>query len=277
MLHDYGKLVSLPVQRRLLTQLAGMHRGARAGTSHEFLEMDEYKVGDDVGDIDWKATARHNQPVVKQFEATAILSAYLLLDAGANMAAAASLTETKKQVALEFVTAICWLMRGDHLGLVLGNQAEVRAVPARSGTAHSQQILRLAERAQVSGPAANLDRLLRYPLPHRSMVLLVTDAYQLNESTALALRRLQARHSVFVFLVADLDPTEAGPGPVRDVGGALIPQFAQTNPTVAYQWANLNRARLQWVEQVLNSVPHATAASRAEVLPALLELFDRHA
>ena len=87
---EYAKFIDLPVQRKLLSLLEGRHGGSGAGSSHEFLDMAEYKVGDDVSDIDWKASARLSQPVVKRFEATAVLNVVLAVDTGSNMAALAS-------------------------------------------------------------------------------------------------------------------------------------------------------------------------------------------
>lgn len=283
-LHDYGKLVSIPVQRKLTSLLSGMHQGLRAGSSHEFLDMEEYKAGDDVSDIDWKATARHNRAVVKRFEATATLNAYLLIDAGANMAATAAVgpLQTKQDVALEFTTAMCWLtaLRGDHLGLVVGNAQQVRSVPARSGVAHAQKVLRIAQTATVDGPAASVGRLadrIRLGTAPRSILIVVTDHHQVTLEVVASLRRLRVRHRVLVFLVDDYDPTEvAAPGLVREVGGGALPEFLANDPTIAYQWSNTRRALREQAELRLtqSGLRFATAGSREDVLPALLELFE---
>ncbi len=286
-LHDYGKLVAIPVQRRLVSLLAGMHQGLRAGSSHEFLDMEEYKVGDDVSDIDWKTTARHSQPIIKRFESTAILTSYLLVDTGNTMAAEARLGngETKRDVALEFATAICWLtaLRGDHLGLVVGNEGELRSIPARSGISHAQKILRVAQMARVDGPGPALPRLahrVRNGLSPRSILIFVTDHYQITPRAAEALKRLQAKHKVLVCLVEDRDPTGPAPsvgGTLTDVNAGNLPDFVAGDPTLRYQWSIAHRAALDAAEKRLRDagITFASAGSRAEVLPALLELFGK--
>ena len=287
-LHDYGKLVSIPVQRRLVTLLSGMHQGVRAGSSHEFLDMEEYKAGDDVSDIDWKATARMGMPVVKRFESTAILTAYLLVDTGNSMAAAArdGQGETKRDVAVEFATAMAWLtaLRGDHLGLVVGNAGELRSVPARSGIAHAQKILRIAETSSVEGPGADVSRLLhrvRSGVSPRAILILVTDHYRITPAIAQALRRLRARHKVLVLLVEDKDPTDSEvqvmPGAVKDVSQGTIPDFVAQDPTLRYQWSVAHRAVLEMAERRLQDagIQYATAGGKQEILPAMLQLFGK--
>lgn len=273
-LHDYGKLVSIPLQRRLTTIMAGIHQGLRAGTSHEFLDMEEYKAGDPVTDIDWKATARHNRPIVKRFESAATLTAYLLVDTGNTMAAAAKSGETKKEVAVEFVTAISWLtaLRGDHLGLVAGNVGERTAIPARSGVSHAEKILRVSESASVRGAGPDVGRLVaraRVGTRSRSILFLITDHFQITGELAASLRKLKPRHKVFVFLIEDFDPT-AQPG-TRDVQGGLLPNFLASDRSLQSEWADARQALMGQAELRLKQqgIPFATAGSRAEVLPAL--------
>lgn len=281
-LHDYAKLVSMPVQRRLFSILAGIHRGENAGTSHEFLDMAEYKVGDDISDIDWKTSARMGHPVVKRFESAAVLSVYLVVDSGANMAALASGGMTKKQVADEFSTAIAWLtaMRGDLLGLVVGNSQKVRAFPARSGLTHAETVLRVANGGAVSDPPPGVPQLLRRldtTLQHRSMILLVTDQQQITPEVWRPLRRLLTRHRVGVLLVNDLDPTRAGAEDrLADVQAGAIPDFVKNDPTIAHQWAIALREQRRRSHELLATlrIPFAEAGSEADILPALVQILE---
>lgn len=282
---DYTKLVELPVRKKLLSLLAGRHGGERAGSSHEFLDMAEYKVGDDISDIDWKSTARHNQPIIKRFESTAVMNVFLVVDGGANMAALSSGGQgiLKKDVADEFCTAIAWLTaaRGDLLGLVVGNQRQLRSVPARSGLSHSETILRVAGMAVPDGPAADLPRLLRRlesGARSRSLVLIVTDREQINRSLWRTLRRLQTRQRVMVLLTEDYDPTQAAEGDqLADVNAGPIPDFVKDNPTIGYQWSRVVEQQRRQAEELLRAlrIPFAAAGSREDVLGALLALTER--
>ena len=45
-----------------------------------FSEVREYQYGDDIRDIDWNVTARHNRPYVKVYEEERELTVVLLVD-----------------------------------------------------------------------------------------------------------------------------------------------------------------------------------------------------
>lgn len=283
-LYDYGKLVDLPVERELVSLLAGQHRGERAGTSHEFLDMAEYKLGDDISDVDWKATARHGRPIVKRFEAAAVLSVYLVVDGGANMAALAGSGPntgdlySKKDVADEVCTAVSWLTarRSDHLGLVIGNEERVRFFPARSGFAHAETVVRAVAATSVDSPGPDVPRLLRRAetgLRRRSLLLLVTDRQQVTPHLVRSLRRLQTRHRVGVVLVDDFDPTaDGGSAALADVRGGPLPRFVRGDPAIASQWAAVRGAEDARARALLDQarIPWAAAGTPAEVLPALI-------
>ena len=45
-----------------------------------FSEVREYQYGDDIRNIDWNVTARHNKPYVKVFEEERELTVMLMID-----------------------------------------------------------------------------------------------------------------------------------------------------------------------------------------------------
>lgn len=278
-LQDYSRLVPYPVRRKLLSLLDGYHRGEGAGSSQEFLDMAEYRVGDDIADIDWKATARLSQPVVKRFEATAVLSVVIAADTGAQMAALAPDGRPKKDTERELVRALSWLVssHGDLLGLVAGNAAGVEKLPARAGVAHAEALLREATAASVSGAPSDLALVLRQVEigRRRSVIYVITDESQINERTAALMRRLSSRHQVGLFLIDDLDPTKASSHTgVRDVTAGPVPSFVAGNDDIQAQWSLFRQARAARVDRLLSSLPlrYGRLAGTEDVLPALIEV-----
>lgn len=59
----------------------GEHQAATTGSGVEVAELREYQPGDSVGKIDWKATARLNEPYVRESEAETARRLSLLVDA----------------------------------------------------------------------------------------------------------------------------------------------------------------------------------------------------
>lgn len=278
-LQDYSRLVEYPVQKKLLSLLDGYHRGEGAGSSHEFLDMAEYRFGDDISDIDWKGTARRGQPVVKRFESTAVLSVIVASDTGAAMAALAEDGTAKNAVAAELVKALSWLVstHGDLLGLVAGNAAGVRSMPARAGVAHAETLLRVASSATTSSAPSDLHSLLRHVElgRRRSLVFVISDDSQITDATAALLRRLTSRHEVGLFLIEDYDPTSARDAEeLVDVAGGPIPSFVEGNRVIEAQWRMFRRVRRQEVDRRLDPVPLTYRRVRGleDVLPALIDV-----
>lgn len=284
-LRDYARMIDYPVQKKLLSLLDGHHRGLSAGSSQEFLDMAEYKAGDDVGDIDWKSTARLSLPVVKRFEATAVLAVALGVDTGSNMGALAGgdvITGfAKRQVASELLRVIAWMVatHGDHLSLVAGNAVELKSMPARAGIGHVETLMRVADSASPTGPPPNFSRVLRRlsaEVRRRSLVVAVTDLMQIDEGVLLQLSRLSHRNEVAVLLVEDFDPTSALIEPLAlvDVAGGSIPDFVERDEAVAAQWKMLRRIRWHGVAEQLDRLPlsYASVSKRADILPALIHV-----
>ncbi len=281
-IQDYGKLIELPVQRKLLSLLQGRHGGSGAGSSHEFLDMAEYKVGDDISDIDWKSTARMRQPIVKRFEQTAVLNVVLGVDTGSNMGAIAPAEgEAKEDVAAEIITALAWLTayRGDHLGLVAGNASDLTTLPARSGAIHAQTLVSVATSAEPTGAPGDFSAVMRRIDSTRrgkALVIGITDTGQLDAMNEVYLKRVAARHKLMMMIIQDADPTRvSSTDAMRDVTSGPVPDFVKFDDTIGYQWNTSRQIRQHRVVEKLRryGIDWVSVASTDEVPEALLSLF----
>ncbi|MFC8193165.1 DUF58 domain-containing protein [Cellulomonas sp. NPDC057328] len=210
--------LDLPTVRRATGLLEGRHRAVWKGHGDEVDDLHLYTPGDDVGDIDWRASARSAQPVVKRYVATSNLSVVLVVDTGRHMGATSAGGERKDAVAQLVADVVAHLShrRGDRVGLVAGDTARVVELPARAGSTHLEVLLRRLERtfdpAAGDGDLARLlDRVLRRTA-RRSLVVVVTDEARPTEDDARALARVRTRHEVMVVQVADADLFGAGLG-----------------------------------------------------------------
>ena len=64
-----------------------------------FSEVREYQYGDDIRDIDWNVTARHNHPYVKVYEEERELTVMLLVDVSASRNFGAAGPEKREMIA----------------------------------------------------------------------------------------------------------------------------------------------------------------------------------
>ena len=287
-IHALSTRIQLPVMRKLLSIMDGQHSALRQGRGWEFMDLAPYRPGDDVREIDWAATARTGSPIIKRHEATANLQVMLVVDTGREMGALAPSGETKEEIALAACEAIAWLSvaRGDQIGLVAGDDERVRFMPARSGNAHAETVLRrIEEDITLASPHANVPKLLarvRTVTRRRSLIVIVTDSTQptATRETDDLIKSLSVRHQVILISIEDIDPTTLEKGTeVVDVNEGPLPDFLLRDSQLAGEAANVVAMRRAAVKQLLDQrgVIHVDVSSSEEIPHALMRALERGA
>jgi len=146
----------------------------RPGRAMEFLDYRHYLPGDDPRRIDWRASARSRQPLVRRDQAEAGATWFVLLDRSASFA----LDPAKWALALQLAAASAYLLlhRDFRTGLLLFDDDVSGGLPPGRGRGHYGRIVTTLETAAPrldgggSRPAACLARL-----PRRASVLLISD------------------------------------------------------------------------------------------------------
>src|SRR6478752_5916574 len=154
--------------RKARGMLDGEYGSVFRGRSLDFDDLRAYVPGDDVRDIDWKASARHGSPLIKRYVAVRRQTVLLVTDTGRNMAAEARDGEPKKDIAVMALGVVGYLAQrhGDVVGLVCGDGLGTRSIPAKAGEAHLERLLREIDSATTldSGPSrieTQLDHVAR--------------------------------------------------------------------------------------------------------------------
>jgi len=212
--------------------LSGAHRSPHRGASVVFVEHREYRPGDDLRLLDWRAAARTDRLVLKRFEQETQLRAHLVLDRSASMAypGDAAAPDRKVAVGATLLSALAFLLlrQGDAVGAACVDRALGDHIPARSRPAHLDVILRtFARAAAIPGRGAVPETHLRPSLfdlaeriGRRGLVVLASDLLDPEDGALDALGLLTARgHDVIVLQV--LTPEELdleGSAPARFLG-----------------------------------------------------------
>jgi uncharacterized protein (DUF58 family) len=67
--------------RKLSNQMfAGQYQSAFKGKGMAYADLREYVYGDDIRDIEWNVTARHNHPYIKVYQEERELTLILMID-----------------------------------------------------------------------------------------------------------------------------------------------------------------------------------------------------
>ena len=98
---------------------AGEYHSAFKGRGMTFSEVREYQYGDDVRNIDWNVTARHNRPYVKVFEEERELTVMLLIDVSGSRNFG-SVSKLKKNQITEIAAVIAFsaIQNNDKIGVI---------------------------------------------------------------------------------------------------------------------------------------------------------------
>lgn len=199
-------------RRRVLHAADGEYASRSRGRGIDLDDLRDYQPGDDVRDIDWKATARRAEPLVRRYHPTRQRSVVVLADTGSSMAAVTPALEVKADLAVHAAGVLGYLAvrHGDRVGLVLGDRSGVEVVPPRDGERHLDRLLGRAHHAmtaRAAGPdlLAVIDRGLDV-LRKGAIAVVVTDDVALSPALEERVRRLARRHDTLWIGVADANP-----------------------------------------------------------------------
>lgn len=272
--------------RKSLHALDGAYASLLHGRSLDFEDLRKYEYGDQVRDIDWRATARLGTPLVKRSRATRMHTVMFVVDTGRSMAALAADERSKKELAILATGAlgVLTLRHGDDFTVVYGDASRVRRLaPGRSEGA-LEHALRTLDRA-VDDAAAPSDRdaLLSFvtrTVARRMIVVVLTDEAPVTSETERLLRRLRVQHDVLWLTLRDADPVlDHRTGRLRvDVDSRWrVPDFVQGDRGIVQELTAQRDADAARLADLLTrmEISHAALDGQDDAVPQLLRLLNR--
>jgi uncharacterized protein (DUF58 family) len=278
--------------RKARGMLDGEYGSVFRGRSLDFDDLRAYIPGDEVRDIDWKATARHGSPLIRRYVAVRRQTVLLVTDTGRNMAAAARSGETKKDIAVMALGVMGYLAHrhGDVVGLVSGDSAGTTALPAKGGEAHLERLLRRVDSAATLDAAPSrledqLDHVAR-TIKGRNLLFVVADEVAASPATSRLLRRLHAQHEILWLTVRDarlvpdepLLPPDEVPDSYSVSGSYPLPAHLVRDPAVVSAYATAVAERDTGRKAMLRQagITEGEVAGSRDVVSALFALLERH-
>lgn len=232
----YADLVGLrSLTIRLTIQSSGSIRKTRQmGIGTEFAELRNYRTGDDLRFIDWKATARrvgtygNASPLVRVLEPEQEQTLMILLDRGRLMTATVqSLQRFDWGLNTALSLALAGLHRGDRVGVGVFDRQMHTWVPPERGQHHLNQLIDrltpiqpvLLESDYLGAVTTVVQRQTR-----RALVVVITDLVDAIASTELlaALTKLAPRYLPFCVTLRDPQVDHLASTATADVTNAYI-------------------------------------------------------
>lgn len=204
----------LPSRLARLRELDGAATAVVRGQGTEFDSLREYVVGDDVRDIDWRATARRRDVMVKTWRPERDRRVLIVLDT--SRLSAARLEDAPRldaQIEAALLLAALASRAGDRVSLVAVDD-DVRArVGGRQGAglmAALAEALAPLEPSLVELDWRTVAQVVRDSLAHRSLVVLLSALEPAAVATGLlpVARALASEHTVVLASAADPEVAE---------------------------------------------------------------------
>jgi len=207
------------------SRLVGAHLRRRRGEGTDFHQMREYRIGDSLRQIDWKATARARRLISREYQDEKNQQLVLLLDTGRRLLARdGELAHFDHVLDAALVVAYLALRQGDAVGLLASGGADAW-VPPRRGVGAIDELLRATYALQPQPVATDFlaaATAVSVRQRRRSLVMLVTNLRDEDMDDLLAaVSLLRKRHLVCVASLREGSLDEALSEPVSDLPGAI--------------------------------------------------------
>lgn len=222
---------------------AGKYHTAFRGRGMSFAEVREYRVGDDVRDIDWNVTARSERTHVKVYEEERELTMMLMVDVSpSRMFGSESITKKNLITEVAATLAFSASKNNDKVGCILFSDHIEKFIPPKKGRSHILMIIRELVSFKPTGRGTNLSEALRYLVgvnKKRTTTFLLSDLVNSKEDMPKfedALKIASSKHDLMAIHIFDKRDRE-----LPDVG--IIEM--EDSETGAREWVDTSSRRVR--------------------------------
>lgn len=263
--------------------LEGEYGSVFKGRSMDFDDLREYIPGDDVKDIDWKASARSNGTLIRRYVAIRKHNILLVVNTGRSMAATSDTGDNKRDVSVMTAGVLSYIAmkHGDLVGLVAGDVQSTRYFPFKGTSVHVEHMLQHIQSAtSLEAAEGSIVRQLEYitrNMRRRMMLIIISDESQPDPQLESLLRRLRAQHELLWVTIGDTSGLQADTEFYDIDEQAVLPAFIRKN--AALRQAFIDAAARDEADQTRTlerlGIMRQRIAGDADVVSGLFRLLER--
>ncbi len=180
---------------------SGEYHSNFKGKGMEFEDIREYYHGDDVRNIDWNVTARHNKAYIKQFSEERELNMFLLVDISHSNSFG-----KKKEFIAELGATLSYSANknNDKVGMILFSDKVEKVIPSKSGKRHVLSIIENILDFKAKSKGTDIKNVLKYFSKiekKRSVVFIISDF--MDDGYDKELRMVSKKHDLVMLRVLD--------------------------------------------------------------------------
>ncbi|MDI2140928.1 MULTISPECIES: DUF58 domain-containing protein [unclassified Pseudomonas] len=208
-----------------LSQL-GIRQRQRRGQGMEFHQLREFREGDSLRQIDWKATARHRTPIAREYEDERDQQIVFMLDCGRQMRSQdGELSHFDHALNACLLLSYVALRQGDAVGLFTFASDQPRYVAPVKGAGQLKVLLNGAYDLDSTRHSADYSAAVNQLLARqkrRALVVLVTNVRDKDDEELLkAVRQLSQKHRVLVASLREFTLEDVRHSQVQTIEQAL--------------------------------------------------------
>jgi len=210
----------------MASRVVGAHLKRRRGEGTDFHQMREYRQGDSLRQIDWKATSRARKLISREYQDEKNQQLLLLLDTGRRMLAFEhGLSHFDHVLNASLMVAWLALRQGDGVGLFASGEENTCWVAPQRGPSAIDALLRASYTLQAQPVATDYLGAAAQLIQHHSrrcLVILTTNVRDEDiEDLLAAVKLLQKRHLVCVASLRESELDQTLERPVTRFGDSL--------------------------------------------------------
>lgn len=279
------KIRKIEIKTRGLSQniFAGEYHSAFKGRGMIFSEVREYQPGDDIRDIDWNVTARHNKPYVKVYEEERELTVMLLVDvSGSRNFGACGDLKKERMAEIAATLAFSSIQNNDKVGVIFFSDKIEKFIPPKKGKKHILLIIREIISFEPESTGTNIDVALQFmtnAIKKKCSAFLISDFiddHDYFKSMSIANRKHDLA-SIQVYDKRDAEIPNVGLVRVKDLetGKDLWLDTSSSSTRKAFAKAWYDRQQKLTSITTRSGVDLASVTTDEDYVKALLGLFRR--
>ena len=190
--------------------LDGSYNSIYKGRSMNFDELREYVPGDDIKDIDWKATSRSQKVLIRSYIAEKKHNIMLVMDANHRMLGHTKTGEDKGEVALMAGGTLGYMVtdNGDYVSGLYYHDDKMERSPFKTGFLNLEFLLEGYAKCLTQTNKSDLNGILSYimhNIKRRMIVVMVTDTEGVCNLKENLLGQITMVHDCLLIKVSDTD------------------------------------------------------------------------
>ena len=213
------------INSELLYSDWGVQLSQRRGDGTDFRQLRDFRVGDSLRQIDWRATARFNRPISREYQEERDQQVIFLLDCGRRMRAKdGDISHFDHALNALLLSAFVALRQGDKVGLMsfAGQPRWVPPIKGRHQISHLLDQIYDLDSTMATSDYLEVAQQLMMRQSKRSLIILISSIEpEDREDLSKAAKMLSQHHLVLVACMRQQVITDAQHRDVESIEDAL--------------------------------------------------------